>query len=267
MTYSEALDIARKLANSTTKAAERLRAKCAESGRQPTFVIMRYGDPRGWVGRLPKKLDARTRELPAKPVGTRVSKDWRWTVRHRPVTLQHAETGQIVNCPSIVAFCAEHVPNASTSDRYHVTPVLDGDRPSFKGWYLPETLAQVVKLRDIYGNVTSHTVRELLTTHGLPSTTVFHLLSGRKRSVNNLMLAETPVGTDLRPKQTKITEVTLIKGRRVVKGSSLPDAARKAGLATAGLYSAAYGFKESVSGFKVAEVKTERKRIISNAQS
>lgn len=60
MTYTEATQIAHKMATSTSKAAQLLRAKMRATNHQATFIIMRFGDPRNWK-KLPKGRDTRTK--------------------------------------------------------------------------------------------------------------------------------------------------------------------------------------------------------------
>lgn len=269
MTYPEALDIARSLTTANTNAARLLRKQCRLSKRQPTFVIMRYGDPRQWRG-LPKASDPRSRKrtikAPAKVWGQRPTKDWRKIVNGRAVRLQHIDSATPVEYATIVEFCARHLPGKS--DPYHVTPVLNGERPSFKGWYLPETLVREVQMRDVYGNLVSFKVRDAKQ-YGLTPRTVCSMLRGKRDGAKQgrIALADTVPARGLLPisKRPKITSVTLVKGKRVVTASSLPKVAIKAGIQTsiASVYAMAYGLRDEVRGFRLKAIKTEPRRVFS----
>lgn len=255
MNYSKALDIARSLAGSSTKEANLLREACQTLGRIPTFVIMRYGDPRKWK-ELPEFIDART----AKRKYTKYN-------YRRPVRLQNIDTGQISRAGSIIKFCDKYLGGKNKEDRFHVTPVLNGDRPSFKRWFLPETLARKVELRDIYGNVSIISFRDGVKKHGIPPSTLISLLNGRKRAMlsNRVMLAETPVDSKIKPRNYKITRIQIEKGNKTVTGKSVYEVARKAGIKNVnGVYSTGYGFRDNVNGFRVADVTIEQRRVLAD---
>lgn len=283
MTYSIALDIARRLADADTVPAKLLREKCRLTGRQPTFIIMRYGDPRTWRV-APKTRDGRltranhvnrskVRAIRRKSLksasrirDTRRPKDWRHTVNTRPVRLQHLETGRVITAKSIAAFVRRHLPETWEEARYHITPVLDGQRSSHKGWFLPETLAHRVSLRDVYGNTTSLTIREAFKKHGLSARGLVCLLSGKTRATfgGRLILAENATKAFVQPKATKVTRVQLTDGRRTVTAPSLNQAALKAGISVPGVYQAAYGLRAEIDGFRIADVTVEQKRVLAD---
>ena len=62
MTYPQAQDLARQLATLETEPAKMLKTMCAQTGCQPTFIIMRYGDPHTW-GEIPTKMDGRASKI------------------------------------------------------------------------------------------------------------------------------------------------------------------------------------------------------------
>lgn len=284
MTYSQSLDIARSLASADTKAARLLRAMVKSTGRKETFIIMRYGDPREWDD-LPTKRDTRTKahtksvSRPSKMTGvtkgtqtyikqgkvvtwTRRTKDWRSIVKTRAVSLEHIN-GRKLSAPSIVIFCERA--KLKGNARYHITPVLDGDRPSYKGWYVPGYLSRAIEVRDVYGNLSTVTVRDLLTKHGLKQTSVSRLLSGERRAVmgDRLMLAETKVDTTLAPRAIQTTKVKLTDGKRVFTGRTIGEAARMAGVQPQqGLYATAYGFRDEYNGLSIKEIEIERKSVL-----
>lgn len=249
MTYSNALDIARALANANTKAAKLLRAMTKKTGRVPTFIIMRYGDPRKW------------RDLPR----IRDHRELRYRSKYTKTRLCHLVNldGREIRADSIADFCDKA--GLPKVNRFHITPILNGERMSLKGWYLPETLARKVELRDIYGNVTTEVVRDLITTNRMKSATIRRLLEGANKSAldSRVMLADTPVNAPIAPRALRITKVKLIDGKRVYTGQSIPEVARKAGITNLpALYSIAYGFRDHFKGMMIKEIEVERKSVL-----
>lgn len=283
MTYSNAFNIASKLSNANTPAAVLLRIKMKETGRRATFLIMRYGDPRQWR-RAPKPVDERvqrsqltakrmTKIAVKKPIKmdfvrkgkrlrfTRKTKDWRRIVKTRPCVLEHAMTGRVVKAPSIVAFCAKARLKHS---KYHITPILDGERVTHKGWYRPDFLDGKLALKDIYGNAYQMTVREWIR-RGQSGVQAYRLLSGKTRSEvgSRIMLASTEVTSPLRPRDCHTVQVKLTDGKRVFTGTSIHGAAQAAGHSQAGaLYQVAYGFRDEARGLRVKSVKMAKKRVL-----
>lgn len=248
MTYNESLDIARILGKATTKAAKMLRAMTKQTGRTATFLIMRYGDPRKWR-RIPQAQDRRNFRYRSK-----------YTTK-RPCRLTHID-GRTISASSIADFCDKV--GLSTVDRLHVSPVLDGQRMSFKGWYLPETLMRKVSLRDIYGNVMTHTIRALIQEDKIKPSSIRRLLAGDTKSVRNhrVMLADTPIKAKIAPNSLRITKVKLKDGNRIYTGTSIPEVARKAGIGNLpALYSIAYGFRDDYHGTTFKEIEVERRRV------
>jgi hypothetical protein len=249
MTYNQALDISRSL-RPGTRAAKLLDMMCEQTGRARTFIIMRYGDPHNWRN-LPKPKDSREYRYRSK------------YTRLRPCHLVHIE-GRSIRAKSIAEFC-DKAGLKETHNRLHVSPVLNGERTSFKGWYRPEFLARKVELRDVYGNVTTHAVRDLIRNNRMKVTTIRRLLDGSKKSGldSRIMLADTPVNAIMSPRPVRITKVKLTDGRKVYTGTSIPDAARKAGITNlAGLYSIAYGFRDDLNGMTIKDIELERRQVL-----
>lgn len=237
-------------------------AKCRESGRSGTFIVMRFGDPRKW------------KEMPKGKVKSIMRGKMRFHSRktymslhrrERLCVLENIDTGKIVTTHSISDFCRESgLAKLNPNARYHITPILDGDRPSYKGWFLPETLKKVIKLRDLYDNVYEMTVKEWIQKHGTAGSAL-KLLTGTKKFISNnrLTLASSPIDRFLQPRTHKITGVTLVKGNRIVRGKSMCEVAEKLGVAPVTVYEAGYGFRDNVEGFKIDGIEQERKKVLS----
>lgn len=273
MTYSEAQSISETLLKGDTQPARLLKRACATLDKTPTFIIMRYGDPRKW-DELPKKVDKRldytyrksvirkaTRSKSTKT--TNLVKEWKRPVSVRPCALEHLN-GRIIRASSIAEFCRK-ANLRNPSDKFHVTPVLDGDRPSFKGWHLIGVLSRKLEVKDVYGNLTKVTVRELIGRYKVKMGSVMSLLDGRKKSIlnNRVMLASTEIHSPLTPKNYQTTQVKLTDGKRVYSGKTICEAARNAGMtAVASIYPVAYGFRDSFRGLTVKSVEVEKKRVL-----
>jgi hypothetical protein len=70
----------------------------------------------------------------------------------RACKLKNIATGKVISAKSIAAFCKKV--GLIGNERYHLTPVLDGERVHHKGWTTPEKYAELYKARewkDIYG--------------------------------------------------------------------------------------------------------------------
>ncbi len=187
----------------------------------------------------------------------------------RPCTLQNVHSGRIIKADSIVEFCKEA--GLKFPAQYHVTPVLDGARPSFKGWFLPETLARKVDLKDVYDNeykdVSVHDwLRRKSHAPALGKSSIFHLITGKKRAIGGgkIMLASTPNDSPIRPKAYKIRSFVITNGKKTIHGTSILNAAKKAGLNPSDVYSLAYGFRDQVNGYEVQKLTTEDKVVLTN---
>ncbi len=261
MTYPQACTIARDLSTLDTNAAHMLREMCEQTKRSVTFIIMRYGDPRSWR-RIPQVRDARTLRTgrTGLRVGTRA-----WTKKMGRVTvLEHAETGRVVKAPTILAFCEKA--GLVGCSGVHITPILNGDRPSYKGWYRPDFLDQAFNLKDVYGNEVNTTVRDYIRKVGRKGAgQANRLLTGRKRTMMDcqVMLADTPVKQFIQPRSVKITNVELTDGKRVFRGANLSEVARQAGVNSSNLYHLAYGFREQAYGLRVKSITTEKRQALS----
>lgn len=242
-TLSEALDLIEVLEWRAPFAHQMLLHKSRSIGREPSFVLQRFGDPRKWDG------------IPAgiyKPLGHPVP----CSRNKRPCTLQHVGTGRKISADSITAFCEQA--GLSNVSRYHITPVLDGKRPHHKGWFLPKTLTKQLDLRDIYGNAYRVSVQEWVTKHGYSAAAALRLLSGERQRFKQLLTATAEDSAHLRPRGIKVTSVTLRKGARTVTAPSLPAAAVALGYNKTALYPVAYGLRDTLDGFRLTKVRTKR---------
>lgn len=211
------------------------------------YIVFKEGDPRHW---------------PEVVKGLHSKKARRELALARSCTLEHSKTGKVIKADSIVQFCEQAKLDGNA--RYHITPVLNGDRTTYKGWCLPDFLNQSLNLKDIYGNQYEMTVRDWVRKHGSPGS-AHRLLAGRKKSISNskLMLASTLVDSPLSPRSQHTIEVKLTDGKRTYSGRSIHEAAQAAGLKQPGsLYQCAYGFRDEARGLRVKSIKMERKRVL-----
>jgi len=196
-------------------------------------------------------------------------RDKRDKFEKRRCVLQNVHSGRIIKADSIVEFCKEA--GLKFPAQYHVTPVLDGARPSFKGWFLPETLAQTVDLKDVYGNeykgVSVHDwLRRKSHAPALGKSSILALVRGQKKFIGTgkIALASTPIDSIIAPKAYRIKDFAITDGEKTFRGKSIYDVARQAKLSAPYVYSLAYGYREDVNGFKVKKLTAEDKVVLTN---
>lgn len=271
MTTQQAINLAATITQRHPKVDRLLRAKCRETGRARSFIIMRFGDPREWGDTIPK---GRLKPLKVGKQRFRTRATYRaWAKTSgrkgeglRRCVLQHITSGRIIRASSIVAFCRKA--RLTGNARFHITPILDGQRLSYKDWFLPSTLATKLNLRDVYGNVYKGvTIREWVKKHGLSAHMATKLLRGDKTRAasGRLALASTEDTGFIKPRSTIVTGVTLRKGGHIIKADSLPSAAARLGLYPSSLYPLAYGVTDTVAGYKLTHVKTEQRMVLKRA--
>jgi hypothetical protein len=240
-----------------------LRAKQAETRLKPSVIIRRFGDPRNWIDyprgttkdRRSFNPGATFRTMRAKGV---VRADRTIRVANRRCHLQHIETGRVINVRSIAAFCRKA--RLGGNARYHITPVLDGKRLSYKGWYLPATLRRTLDLRDSYGNVyRGVTLRDWVVKHRKSPGSARRLLSGARETVGGVTLLSNPKATDLTRRAMTVTKVVLARGKHRVEADSVMEAAAKLGTTGASpIYDMVYGIRSHYRGYRLVRVKTRR---------
>lgn len=95
----------------------------------------------------------------------------------RKTHLVNFNTGEEIQTNSISEFCRRA--NLNKNDKYHMTPVLDGERLTHKGWVLPSLLNNRTIICDLNGK--EYSIRELLRIKkqfSLTVTSLNKLLSG-----------------------------------------------------------------------------------------
>lgn len=244
ITYAQAKSIATKLAAQSTPAAQRLAAKVKETGKLPTFFIMRHGHPKDWPLVLPARKAGR-------PLGVRET--------DQAFTIQNLESGQRVTSETVVGLLEGAGLPPTRGNQIHMADLRRGAQPSTKGWYPADVLDQTLELKDVYGN--NHpplTIRELALTRGIKPQSARHLLTGKKRFVKGLALQSTVIDSALRPRNWRFSSIKARVGSRNVRARSIKELADKAGVEASSLYALAYGFSDS-SRIKITEIEVERK--------
>ncbi len=245
ITYAQAKTIATKLtATPDIPAAQRLAAQVKQTGKMPTFFIMRYGDPKDWPLRLPKLKAGRPRGV---------------TDVDQPFTIQNLETGQRVTSNTIVGLLEGAAFEKTRANQIHMAMLRRGNNQSLKGWYPADVLDTSLDLKDIYGNEYQPlTIRELALTRGVKPCSARALLTGKKRFFRGLALKSTEIESDLRPRNWRFASIRARVGSRNVRARSIKELADKVGTDASSLYAVAYGFKD-MAGITIQDVQIERK--------
>lgn len=172
--------------------------------------------------------------------------------RLRRCRLQHLETGRIIDCNSIVKFCRKA--KLDETARYHISPILNGTRREYKGWFNPDYLNQKVALTDIYGNQYQPIAVAELMERGLSSPTISRLIRGKPIASRRLAPADKPFNGALQPRGWKVAQYVFQlttpnrPGRpALVQGSNLTQIAADLGYThPSNLYPLLYGLRKSI---------------------
>lgn len=248
LTYAEAQAIAANLAGKDTPAAQRLDALVRETGKLPTFFIMRHGDPLDWpdkmkklkIGRPPGKLNI---------VG--------------PFTVQHLETGERVTADTVAELLVKTVGAVTKGAQTQMAFLVRGQAFSYKDWYLADVLDTQIELKDIYGNeYPPSTIRELYKTRGLKPAMARRLLTGKNRvAKGGLCLKSTVIDSPLRPRNWCFKSLKARVGSRNIRARSISELAAKTGIDGQTIRRAAYGFG-TTTDLQLTDVQIERKSLL-----
>lgn len=179
-----------------------------------------------------------------------------------PVTLQHLETGRTVSAPSIAAFCRK-AKVKGVNARYHLTPVLQGHRLSYKGWGVPAVLNAELPLKDVFGNETTATVAQWTKT--LSITSLNRLRAGQPAGAIAPLTHDFGPILGLKPYRVKayrFRKADGSRGRPEIVGETLAECAAKLGISTAGAYTLAHGLSPRVKGATFIRAETEARRLV-----
>ncbi len=138
-----------------------------------------------------------------------------WTLP-RKCELVNVRTGKTLKANSITEFCKKA--RLYGNSKFHLTPILDGNRLVYKNWMRPEVyhlFSQKVNLKDFYGNKYSLTGFQLRGKLDLTTTYLgaYKFLTGKVKSYRGLYLENTPIN-QIKPNK-KIGKVYLRKGNRI----------------------------------------------------
>lgn len=178
----------------------------------------------------------------------------------RPCALENIHSGRIIRAPSLIEFCRKA--RLWGNSRFHITQVLNGARPSIRGWYPLGFLGRQVKLADIWGNEYRLSLKTLIKRHGMYPSSVTGLLDGRKRVFRNLTAVDRPIDGYLKPRDYRVTGVTVTNGWRTIRAANLTQAARRAGICFTAFHPLAYGLKEEVSGYRLIRFDTAKRKAL-----
>lgn len=181
---------------------------------------------------------------------------WNHT-KKRKVKLQNYKTGEIVEANSICEFC-EKV-GLRGNHKFHITPVLDGERFHHFGWALPSDLDEEIILEDIHGH--EYRIKNLIhfcKEHGIGIRRLKKLIGGEITHFNGLYIkGKRPA--NIKPETRKFI-VSFEKNGNVIKTENIAATSRMIHIGKYTLYSIAKG-KQSKSrgGWKVKSIELKKK--------
>jgi hypothetical protein len=181
----------------------------------------------------------------------------------RACKLKNIATGKVISAKSIAAFCKKV--GLIGNERYHLTPVLDGERIHHKGWTTPEKYAELYKARewkDIYGNYRVLSLIEIYQIFGKETLiTAGKFLSGKNKSINGLYPSDYEIN-HLPPKNYKIKSYKFNKNGKIVSGRTVRELSEKLGISNHSIWDVIYGKREKCKGMTFNSIETEQKSIV-----
>lgn len=256
LTYAQAVKIATGLINKQTKPATLLSDLVKKTGRQPTFLIMRHGDPANW-----RAAPSQRKKRAASAILPKLT-PWGKEPLEGPFALRHLKTGRTVTAKTVKELAKKaKIPSDNTSI-VNLDHVCAGRHHSAHGWYRKEVLDAKVTLKDQFGNeYPTLSVRDLSLKHGISPSTAINLSTGRRAFFKGLTLASTPIHSVLRPRNWRFTEVAVKRDGATIKAKSIPALADKLGVSPSDLYQMAYGFKTR-EDMEFINIEIEKKAIL-----
>lgn len=181
-----------------------------------------------------------------------------------PVTLQHIESGRKLSAASITAFCRKAGFKGGTP-HFHITPILKGERLSYKGWGRPDVLNQRLKLKDAYGNTYEPSVAELILNR-VGAFTIRRLQAGQQ--VGAIAPATVDTSHTVPPNPTKVTRYRFHMGEGAGRGNptvvadTIKGAATRLGISPARAGYLVHGLAGSVKGATFLGAETTQRRVL-----
>lgn len=179
----------------------------------------------------------------------------------RPCKLENIYSGRIIESDSVFNFCREA--KLYNNAKYHIFPILEGERLSYKNWFLSDVLNKKLELVDVYGNKYNLTVKQLILKYKLSPVYTRRLLNGQsvyglhpKKNFEKLENNIIPV------KNYTIKKYVFSKGKKIVSGKTMEEIGNKIGRSIAPIWNVVHGFKESQDGYKLKEIIFEPKSIL-----
>lgn len=179
----------------------------------------------------------------------------------RVCKLKNLYSGRLINASSITEFCRK-AGFVGSNSKYHITPVLDGKRMSYKGWFVPSTLDKPLALKDVFGNYYDTNIQEILRRKKLSSIAIKRLVNGR--TFRGICSADKDTSHIIPPRAFKVDSYVFQDHTgEIFQGNTLQEVADCAGIHLQGAYNLVHGIQDQVKGVFLKCVKTHQRQSLS----
>jgi hypothetical protein len=176
----------------------------------------------------------------------------------RKCLLVNKQTEQIISADSISDFCKKA--KLLKNDKFHITPILNGDRPSHKHWVLPSVFYKKICLKDIYGNIYKDSIRNFIFKNGLTFQFIWKLINNKKMVSNGLMLKNTNIN-HININSYIINNYKFLSPKnKIVKLKTIRKSLKD--ISYHSLWSLSRGKYEKIKGYKFLSADIQKKSIL-----
>ena len=179
--------------------------------------------------------------------------------------LFNIKTGKHIEAGSITEFC--EIANLFGSDKYHITPILDGKRIIHKGWVNEKSwikLNEVMEWVDIYGNEHKLSLLEIKNRFMIKAigASIAKFVKNEKICLRGLWLKDSAHNFILK-KPFKVKKYISYKGNQKYVGKTINELCDKVKIPS--FASVIYGLRESSKGVVFGGTEIEAKNIFKSA--
>lgn len=176
-----------------------------------------------------------------------------------PCTLVNVVSGRTISAKSITEFC--HKAGLGKLAKYHITPVMQGQRLHYRNWTMPGVADKRLDLKDVYGNRYQTTVGKLMANRTFSTQAIRRLANGEV--FQGVSRADIQTDGTISPRAVRVKQYALrTKSGLVVKGQRLKDVADQTGISMHSAWLLTRGFTSSVDGVTFHRVKTEQRQAL-----
>lgn len=180
----------------------------------------------------------------------------------RQCEMINIKTGKIILAKSVFEFCKTARLNGN--DKFHIHPVLEGERLHHKNWTTKETFDKLNTLygfKDIYGNSYQYSLLELKNSGFASLGILLKLIEGKRNSYKGLFLSDREVNF-IPPRDYKVNKYYFKKGNRSYCAETLKEFEELHGVSSRSLWDLKSGRIDQCSGFVFDKVVTEKRSVL-----